>query len=130
MSFKSILSDIGKGLKKVFSVAVDAAVVAEPFVDVVFPGVAALYNTTVKAVSNAEANAIAAGAQNGSGAQKLAFVIQSIEGDFNAYAVANGLPLATPQVIETYVNAVVASLNAIPSTTVAPTPATPTTPAP
>jgi hypothetical protein len=117
MSFTSILGDIGKGLKKVFSVGVEAAVVAEPFVDVVFPGVASLYNTTVKAVSNAEANAIAAGAQNGTGAQKLAFVVQSIESDMNAYLLANGLPVATPQVIENYVNAVVASLNAIPSST-------------
>jgi hypothetical protein len=120
MSFISILSDIGKGLKKVFAVGVDVAKIAEPFVDTIFPGISALYNTTVTAVSNAEANAIAAGAQTGTGAQKLAFVVQSIESDFNAYALANGLPAATPQVIENYVNAVVASLNAIPSSTTPP----------
>ena len=115
-SFTSILSDIGKGLKKIFTIGVDAAVVAEPFVDAIFPGFSGLYNSTVAAVANAEANAIAAGAQNGTGAQKLAFVVSAIETDFNAYTKSAGLPTASAQVIEGYVNAVVASLNAIPST--------------
>lgn len=115
MSFTSILGDIGKGLKVFFTGTVKVAEFAEPFVDVIFPGIAPLYNTTVTAVAHAETAAIAAGAQNGTGAQKLAFVVSSIEGDFNAYAAANGLPAPTAAVIETYVNAVVASLNAIPS---------------
>ena len=88
-NFKSVLSDIGKGLAKFFSVAVGVAVVAEPIIDVVFPGLAPLYNTTVNAVADAEAKAIAAGQQNGTGAQKLALVVASIEADFNAYAKAN-----------------------------------------
>lgn len=119
MSFISVLGDIGKGLKVFFTGSIKVAEFAEPFVDVIFPGVASLYNTTVTAVAHAETAAIAAGAQNGSGAQKLAFVVSSIEADFTAYATANGLPTPTAAVIETYVNAVVASLNAIPSTPVA-----------
>lgn len=114
-SFTSILSDIGKGLKKFFTVAVGVAVAAEPIVDILFPGVAVLYNSTVTAVGNAENAAIAAGNQTGTGAQKLAFVVAAIEKDFNAYALANGLPAQTTATVEAYVNAVVASLNAIPS---------------
>jgi len=115
-SFTSILQDIGKGFKKIFSVVVDAAVVAEPIVDTLFPGLASLYNTTVLAVANAENAAISAGAQNGTGVQKLALVVASIESSFNAYAKANGLAAPTTATIEAYVNAVVASLNAIPNT--------------
>jgi hypothetical protein len=115
-SFTSILSDVGSGLKKFFSVVIGAAEVAEPFIDVLFPGFAVLYNTTVAAAANAEANAIAAGAQNGTGAQKLAFVVSAIEKDFNSYTSANGLVAPSQAVIEAYVNAVVASINAIPAT--------------
>jgi hypothetical protein len=116
-SFKSILSDIGSGLKKFFTGAVEVAKDAEPFVDTLFPGVAALYNTTVTAVGTVEAASIAAGAQSGTGAQKLAAVTSTIEADFNAYWTAIGNKETAPQtVIEQWVNAVVASLNAIPST--------------
>lgn len=116
MSLKSILSDIGNGLKTFFTDADKVATAAEPFVDIAFPGVAALYNTTVTAVGNAETAAIAAGAQSGSGAQKLAAVVASIESDFNAYWKSIGNTTSAPQsTIENYVNAVVASLNAIPA---------------
>ena len=113
-SFKSILSAIGHGLKVFFTGAVSVAVKAEPFVDIIFPGVAVLYNATVNAVAAAESHAIAAGAQNGTGAQKLAFVVQAIEGDFAAYAKSNGITY-DPSHVEAWVNAVVAGLNAIPS---------------
>jgi hypothetical protein len=114
-SFTSILSDIGTGLKKFFSVVVGAAAVAEPIVDTIFPGLAALYNTTVAAVANAEAAAIAAGQQNGTGPQKLSLVVAAIESSFNTYASSNGLAAPSTAVIENYVNAVVASINAIPA---------------
>lgn len=113
-SFTSILSDIGNALKKVFGVAVKVAAVAEPIVDIAFPGIANLYNLTVSAAANAETNAIAAGAQSGTGAQKLATVIASITADFEAYATTAGIPF-TQATIETWVNAVVATLNAIPA---------------
>ena len=38
-SFKSILSDIGNGLKKFFGVAVTVAQDAEPIIDLAFPGI-------------------------------------------------------------------------------------------
>lgn len=114
-SFKTILSDIGNGLKKFFNVADGIAKAAEPIVDVAFPGIAILYNTTVTEVGNAEAAAIAAGAQSGSGAQKLAAVVAAVTPYFTQYSSQNGLPAPTSAVITNYVNAVVASLNAIPA---------------
>ena len=115
-SFTSILSDIGNGLKKFFGVAVQVATAAEPFVDSLLPGIAPLYNAVLTEVTKAEAAAIAAGQQTGTGAQKLALVIQAIVAQFPQY---------TPAQLTTIINGVVAGLNAIPA---APTPpATPTT---
>lgn len=117
-SFSSILSAIGNGLKKFFGIVIEGAVVAEPLVDTLFPGIAALYNLTVNEVAKAEAAAIAAGQQNGTGPQKLAMVIQAIEPVFQAYAAQTGIPSAQQvTIIQNWVNAVVASLNAIPAAT-------------
>ena len=115
-SFKSILSDIGNGLKKFFGVAVTVAQDAEPIIDIAFPGIASLYNLTVSEVAKAEAAAVAAGQQNGTGAQKLALVIQAITPVFQQYAAQSGIPSAQQTTtITTWVNAVVATLNAIPA---------------
>lgn len=107
-SFKSILSDIGNGLKKFFSIAVTEATAVEPFVDSLFPGIAPLYNSVLAEVAKAEAAAVAAGAQNGTGAQKLALVVQAIAAQFPQY---------TPAQLTTVINGVVAGLNAIPAAT-------------
>lgn len=116
MSLSTILSDIGKGLKTFFTDAEKVAIVAEPFIDIAFPGIATLYNTTVTAVGNAETAAVAAGNQSGSGAQKLSYVVGAIGADFNTYwaSIGNTSSPTTAQ-IEAWVNAVVASLNAIPA---------------
>ena len=87
-SFKSILSEVGTGLKKFFSVAVTEATAVEPFVDALFPGVAPLYNTVLAEVAKAESAAVAAGAQNGTGAQKLALVVQAVAAQFPQYTPA------------------------------------------
>lgn len=114
-SFSTILSDIGNGLKKIFGIGVAASVAAEPIVDILFPGIAPLYNGTVSAVAAAESAAIAAGNQSGSGPQKLAAVVTAITPIFVQYAQSNGLATPSQAVIENYVNAVVATLNAIPA---------------
>lgn len=120
-SFTSILSAVGNGLKKFFGVATEAAVAAEPVIDVVFPGIAPLYNLTVAEVVKAESVAIAAGQQNGTGQQKLALVVQAITPVFQEYAASTGIPSAQQaQTITNWVNAVVASLNAIPSASTPP----------
>lgn len=121
-SFTSILSAVGNGLKKFFGVATEAAVAAEPVIDVVFPGIAPLYNLTVAEVVKAESAAIAAGQQNGTGPQKLALVVQAITPVFQEYAASTGIPWSAQQAqtITNWVNAVVASLNAIPSASTPP----------
>jgi hypothetical protein len=114
-SFKSILSDVGNGLKKFFGVSVTVAQDVEPLVDIVFPGIAGLYNATVAEAVKAEALAVAAGTQSGTGAQKLALVVAAVTPSVIAYAAANGLPAPTSSVITNWINAIVASLNSIPS---------------
>lgn len=111
-SFNSVLSSIGHGLKVFFTGAVKVAVAAEPFVEAVFPAVGPLFTAITTAVATAEGNAIAAGAQGGSGAQKLALVVASVTKDFAAYETANGIAVPHTQVqIEAAVNGVVAFLN-------------------
>lgn len=117
LSFTSILSDIGNGLKKFFSAVVPIAEASEPIVAVAFPGISALYTATVTEVANAETAAIAAGAQSGSSTQKLAAVVAAITPTFTAYAASNGMPAPTAATITTWTNAIVASLNAIPAAT-------------
>lgn len=115
-SFKSILGDIGSGLKKFFGVAIDAAKVAEPIIDVAFPGFAPLFNAGVSEVANAETAAIAAGSQSGTGEQKLAAVLASptFQTAVEAFEGTSGIPLnATQQTA--FINAIVAALNAIPA---------------
>jgi hypothetical protein len=123
-SFSSILSAIGNGFKKFFGIVVEGAVVAEPLIDTLFPGIATLYNLTVNEVAKAEAAAIAAGQQNGTGTQKLALVINAIEPVFQEYAASAGIPSAQQAAtIQNWVNAVVATLNSIPATLTPPPPA-------
>lgn len=114
-SFTSILSDIGNGFKKFFTGAVHVAEAAEPFIAIIFPGISPLFNAVVAEVGKAEALAAAAGAQQGTGAQKLALVLASVEDSFNKYAAANNLVAPNAAQIEAAVNAAVAFLNAIPA---------------
>ena len=116
-SLNTILSDIGNGIKKFFSLVVTGAEIAEPIIDVAFPGISALYNATVTEAANAEQAAIVAGQQTGSGPQKLALVVAAIMPIFTQYAATAGIPAPTTTTITTWVNAVVASLNAIPAKT-------------
>ena len=120
-SFKSILSDVGNGIKKFFATAAPIAQEAEPIVDLAtaaFPGVPALYNATVNAIARAETIAIAAGQQNGTSNQKLALAASEILPVFMQYAAAQGLPTPTVTTVEAWINACVAGLNAIPAATV------------
>lgn len=120
MSFTSVLSDIGNGIKKVFTVGVAVASDAEPFVDIAFPGVAPLFNAVVQQVGLAEASAAAAGAETGTGPQKLALVVKSIEGSIANYQKTNNITTPmTEQQITAAANAVVAFLNALPASNIA-----------
>lgn len=116
MSFTSILSEIGTGLKKFFTAGVTAATAAEPLVDSLFPGVATLFNSVVTEIGNAEAAAIAAGAQSGTGPQKLAAVVQASEQAFVAWAEKNGFVVPNETEIQNAVNGIVAFVNSLSAT--------------
>jgi|SRR5581483_6588162 len=126
-SFTSILTHIGGFFKKIFDVAIPVAQAAEPVIDLALPGIASLYNSTVAMVANAEMAATAAGAQNGTGPQKLAQVLSALRPIATEYFKSQNITV-DDTVLTNWVNAVVASLNAIPApstTTAATAPATP-----
>ena len=113
MSFKSILADVGTKIKHFFVAGEKIAQAAEPFVDTMFPGVGPLFNTVVTGIGTAEVAAEAAGAQNGSGPQKLAFVVQSVEQSFINWANQNGYKIPDQTQITNAVNGAVAFVNSL-----------------
>lgn len=117
-SFKTLLSNVGHFLGHLFVDATKIAAIAEPIVDIAFPGFAALYNLSVAAALKAEAIAMAANAQTGTGPQKLAMAVQEIQPVFVDWYVKTYGQTPTLQVIENYMTAVVATLNSIPAPTV------------
>ena len=116
-SFKSILEDIGHGLAVFFKAAIPAAEAAEPVIDLIFPGISVLYNSAVAAAVKAEAVAISAGQQNGTGQQKFAIALTEIEPIFTAWYQTNYGSTPSLTTIENWLNAIVATLNAIPAPT-------------
>lgn len=110
-SFKSVLSGIVHFLEKVFTPGTITA--AAGVVDIILPQFSALTNATAQAIINAETAAIAAGKQTGSGEQKSAMVIASIEASYEAFAKANNIPII-PENIKKYVDAMVAALDSFP----------------
>lgn len=108
----TFLQHVGGFFKSIFKGAIKAAEVAEPVVDIAFPGVASLYNFTVQQAALAET---AAEGAKGAGAQKLAAVIAAVLPYAASALKADGVPQPTAAQIEAYVNAVVASLNALPA---------------
>ena len=111
----TFLQHVGSFFKTIFADVTHAAVAVEPVVDVAFPGIATLYNSTVQAVSVAEAAGVAASSSTtGNGPAKLAAVTSAIEPLAVAYLQSQGITANTAQV-QAWVNAVVATLNALPA---------------
>jgi hypothetical protein len=111
-NISTFLKHVGIFFKTIFTDATKAAQSAEPIVDVAFPSVANLYNFTVQQASLAET---AAEGASGSGAQKLAAVVAAVTPYATSALQADGVPAPTSAQITAYVNAVVASLNALPA---------------
>lgn len=110
--FIDILEHVGKVFKTIFTDATKVAEIAEPVVDIAFPQIAGLYNFTVQQAALAEA--AAAGTQ-GAGPQKLAAVVSAVQPYATAALKNDGVPTPTSDQIAAYVNAVVASLKALPA---------------
>lgn len=127
MSFKSVLAKIGADVKEVFAYigspqgqAVIAA--GEGVVETVAPqltGVINLANGFITEAAKTEALAAAAGAQTGSGVQKLNAVVAAVTPQVLAFAKSNGLPTPTSATIQAAANGIVAFLNALEAAPVA-----------
>lgn len=113
----SILSNIAKGLKLFFTSPAVKAVegVAVPFIDTLFPATAPLINGIMTEVGKVEAMATSAEMQSGTGAQKLALVLQTADGIFKDYETTHGVTVDSTK-RELIVNSIVAILNALPAT--------------
>lgn len=115
MSFISVMDAIGHDLKKGLDFVLPwlqgAGQVA---VGIFAPGLGPLFNSTVTAVALAEQKFVALGKATGTGAQKLADVLQLMEP-----IIAQGLKDmgkdSSTAAVTTYINAVVAILNAAPA---------------
>jgi hypothetical protein len=125
-SFNTILSDVGHFFKKVFTSPVTMGV--EKGIDVfaqtplaallLSPAGATLLKNSIEAIENVEMMSIAAGQQSGSGAQKAALVMQTIEQAYNNFAAAQNPPLpVTPKTLAVFVDAFVAVANSFPAGT-------------
>ncbi len=115
----TFLQHMGNFFKKVLGIAVTVAKDAEPEVDLAFPAIAPIYNSAVGLAVGAETMAPTL---TGTGPQKLAQLMTSLEPQVVAWAQQNGVvwPLAD---IQTWASAVVDTINLIPAPTVAPIPA-------
>jgi hypothetical protein len=127
MTFTRLLDDIGKGFEKGLKWALVYATPAEKLVAILFPSaapaVSALTDATVlvqSAVLLVEQRYAAAGAQHGTGGEKLADVVQ-LAGPVVTQLLHQAGINSSPQYIENLVSAVVAILNvqALPATTTA-----------
>lgn len=112
--FVSFLSHVGHFFKVALDKALPFAAAAEPIVGIAFPQLSGLYDSTVAAVAMAEQKAAAAAQQDGSGAQKLADVLAVIAPVATQQLSQAGVKVNSEQLTK-YVNAVVASLNALPA---------------
>jgi hypothetical protein len=110
--FVTVLDKIGSAFEKFFEKAIPIAEAAEPIVDVAFPFIGPLYNTTVALVKAAEGAAAAAGKQTGTGPQKLALVLTALQPYATQMLQADGVAAPTTAQITNYINSVVAGLNA------------------
>jgi hypothetical protein len=123
----SLLQKIGlffsTKFKPVATDVLDVAQALEPVVSAVLPGWSALYDSTVQMVVNAESAAAAAGAQNGSGVQKLASVTAALQPIATAYLKSVGVSEPTTAQIQAYINSVVAGLNTFEALSDPPAPA-------
>lgn len=120
----TFLQHMGNFFKKVLGIAVTIAKDAEPAIDTAFPAIAPIYNSAVGLAVGAETMAPAL---TGTGPQKLAQLMTSLEPQVVAWAAANGVvwPVAD---IQKWASAVVDTINLIPAPTVAVVPPVVTAP--
>lgn len=128
--FETFLSKVGTEAKKVVSyivnkalpVATTVAKDAEPLEDLIldkfFPGISTEFNLVVNAAAATEASYAVIEQGSGTGAQKFAAVLASVQSQLLPQLLAAGLDTATANaMIEKYVQAVITILNTFPVAT-------------
>ena len=111
----SVLKKIGHVLLTIVTFGAVAAQDAAPFVGLFLPAWGSLLTATSSAVLTAEAagtTAVANAPASDTSAQKLAIVLAAIKPQALAFAKTVGASDPTDAQIETYVNGIVAALNA------------------
>lgn len=115
MGFKSWLQKVGEDFKKGLDFILPwAAGAGQVAVDIFAPGLGPIFNTTVTAIATAEQNFTALGKQSGTGASKLAAVVQ-IAGGLIKQGLADAGKQSDEAAVQNYINAVVTILNAAPA---------------
>ena len=109
----TFLQHIGGFFKKVLNVGTEAAKIAEPVIDLVFPQIGPIYNSAIGLAVAAEASATAA---TGTGPQKLSQLVENITPQVQSWAKANGV-VWDQAAITKWASAVVDTLNMIPAPT-------------
>ncbi len=110
---QTFLQKLGNGLRKVLGLAVQAAVVAEPIVDLSVPAVAGIYNTTVGLAVSAEA---VYGSTPGQGPAKLALVSTALIPAAEQWAKDNNMSITSQDELNKWASAIADSLNKFPFT--------------
>jgi hypothetical protein len=118
--FVSFLEAVGKDFEKGLAAVLPyASTMGATAVSLFAPALGPLFNSTVAVVTAAEQKYAALGKQSGTGASKLADVLQIAEPVIAQGLAVAGKPNSTADVTN-YVNSVVAVLNAAPAPTATP----------
>lgn len=113
--FVSFLEAIGKDFKKGLDFVLPYAQTAgEVAVSLFAPSLGTLFNSTVNAVVTAEQAAAAASKQSGTGAQKLASVVQ-LMGPLIAQGLQDAGKPNDNAAVQAYISSIVTILNAVPA---------------
>jgi hypothetical protein len=114
--FWGFLETVGRDFKKGLDFVLPYAETAgETAISIFNPALGTLFNQTVNAVVTAEQAAAAAGKQSGTGAAKLASVVQ-LMGPLIKQALTDAGKPNDDTAVQNYINAVVTILNSIPVT--------------
>jgi hypothetical protein len=103
-------SKIEHVLADIFKVGTEIAAVAAPVVDVVNPGIGAVYNLSVNAALEAESAADAAAAKETTTAAKLTAITEAVTPYLNQAAVQAGVSAPTTAMIAAYSQSVLDGL--------------------
>jgi len=102
---ETALQKVSAVFVKIFTDAEIVAVAAEPFVDILFPAVAPIYNSAANGAAAAKAAGLAAVVPGATEEQNLINVTVAIEPGLVKYAQASGLQTPTTATILAYAQA-------------------------